>query len=285
MVTPVLIVGCGDLGGAVAGLLNQQGFAVTGVRRSRAPLATGVKLVQADITDAASLQQLTTVKPKILLYCVAADAQTDESYKAHYVEGLRNVLAVLKPCKSLRHVFFVSSTRVYGRQTDDWLDENSPAQPSDFGGQRLQEAESLLNTFDIPHTILRLSGIYGPGRTRLLHLAMTPQAWPSNNSWTNRIHRDDAAAFIAHCVTKVDMGEVLAQVYLVTDSQPVPQYEVLQWLAVKQGVDMTAVPIPLVAGGKRLSNRRMLDSGFSLRYPDYQTGYGQLLASESSFRR
>jgi hypothetical protein len=114
---------------------------------------------------------------------------------------------------------------------------------------------------------------------------MTPQAWPSNNSWTNRIHRDDAAAFIAHCVTKVDMGEVLAQVYLVTDSQPVPQYEVLQWLAGKQGVDMTAVAIPPIAGGKRLSNRRMLDSGFSLRYPDYQTGYGQLLASESSFRR
>ncbi|PKO53914.1 MAG: NAD(P)-dependent oxidoreductase [Betaproteobacteria bacterium HGW-Betaproteobacteria-2] len=285
MVTPVLIVGCGDLGGAVAGLLNQQGFAVTGVRRSRAPLATGVKLVQADITDAASLQQLTTVKPKILLYCVAADAQTDESYKAHYVEGLRNVLAVLKPCKSLRHVFFVSSTRVYGRQTHDWLDEDSPAQPSDFGGQRLQDAESLLNTFDIPHTILRLSGIYGPGRTRLLQLARTPQAWPSNNSWTNRIHRDDAAAFIARCVTKADMGEGLATLYLVTDSDPVPQHEVLRWLAAKQGVDMTAVPIPAVAGGKRLSNRRMLDSGFSLRYPNYQTGYEHLLASENPFRR
>lgn len=285
MVTPVLIVGCGDLGGAVADLLNQQGFPVTGVRYSQASGPDGVPLIQADVTHVASLEPLAAVKPEILLYCVAADAQTDESYKAHYVDGLRNVLAVLEPCKSLRHVFFVSSTRVYGQQTDDWLDENSPAQPSDFGGQRLQEAESMLNMLDIPSTILRLSGIYGPGRMRLLQLARTPQAWPSNNSWTNRIYRDDAAAFIAHCVTKADMGEVLAQLYLVTDSQPVPQYEVLQWLAVKQGVDMEAAQIPPVAGGKRLSNRCMLGSGFSLRYPDYQAGYGQQLAPENPFRR
>jgi len=285
MGTPVLIVGCGDLGSAVADLLSQQGFAVTGVRRSQAPLAPGISLMRADVTDAASLQQLATVKPEILLYCVAADAQTDQSYRAHYVDGLRNVLAVLEPCKSLRHVFFVSSTRVYGQQTDDWLDENTPARPSDFGGLRLQEAETLLNTFDIPHTILRLSGIYGPGRTRLLQMASNPQAWPLNNSWTNRIHRNDAAAFIAYCITKAGRREELASLYLLTDSNPVPQHEVLRWLAVKQGTDMTAVPTPPVAGGKRLSNRRMLETGFSLRYPDYQAGYGQLLASENPFRR
>jgi nucleoside-diphosphate-sugar epimerase len=285
MATSVLIVGCGDLGGAVAGLLNQQSFSVTGVRRSRMSLAAGIRLIQADITDAASLEQLTIVKPEILLYCVAADAQTDESYKAHYVEGLRNVLIVLKPCKSLRHVFFISSTRVYGQQTDEWLDESSPALPSDFGGLRLQEAESLLKTFDLPSTILRLSGIYGPGRTRLLQLSRNPQAWPFKNSWTNRIHRDDAAAFIVRCVIKADKRESLESLYLVTDSQPAPQYEVLQWLAVKQGVDIETVQIPPVEGGKRLSNRRMLDSGFSLCYPDYQTGYGQLLAPEKPIRR
>ncbi len=182
------------------------------------------------------------------------------------------------PLSCLRHVFFVSSTRVYGQQTDDWLDENTPASPSDFGGLRLQEAETLLNTLDIPHTILRLSGIYGPGRTRLLQLARSPQTWPSNNSWTNRIHRDDAAAFIASCVIKADKGESLESLYLVTDSQPTSQHEVLRWLAVKQGLSMEKVPVPPVAGGKRLSNRRMLETGFRLRYPDYQAGYGQLLA-------
>jgi len=285
MGTPVLIAGCGDLGGAVAGLLNQQSFAVTGVRHLQRSAPAGVRLIQADVTDAASLEQLATVRPEILIYCVAADAQTDESYKAHYVDGLRNVLEVLVPLNTLRHVFFVSSTRVYGQVTDDWLDENSPAQPSDFGGLRLREAESLLNALNIRHTVLRLSGIYGPGRTRLIQLARNPQAWPAKNSWTNRIHRDDAAAFIAHCVIKAEQGESLELLYLVTDSQPVSQYEVLGWLAAKQDVDLEAVLIPPVEGGKRLSNRRLLDSGFRLRYPDYQAGYGQLLPATDALRR
>lgn len=285
MDTPVLIAGCGDLGGAVADLLNQQGFAVTGVRHRQHSVPAGVRLIQADVTDAASLEQLATVRPKILIYCVAADAQTDESYKAHYVDGLRNVLEVLVPLNTLRHVFFVSSTRVYGQVTGDWLDENSPAQPSDFGGLRLREAESLLHALNIRHTVLRLSGIYGPGRTRLIQLARNPQTWPAKNSWTNRIHRDDAAAFIAHCVLKAEQGESLESLYLVTDSQPVSQHEVLRWLAARQGVDLDAMQLPPVEGGKRLSNRRLLESGFRLRYPDYQAGYGQLLPAADAVRR
>ncbi|MDP2247557.1 MAG: NAD-dependent epimerase/dehydratase family protein, partial [Nitrosomonadales bacterium] len=186
MVCPVLIVGCGDLGGAVAGRLHQEGFAVTGVRYSQAQAPAGIDLIRADVTQIDSLESLADLRPQILLYCVAANAQSDESYKAHYVDGLRNVLSVLGPFNSLRHVFFVSSTRVYGQQTDELLDEDTPAQPADFGGFRLYEAESLLNDLNIPATVFRLSGIYGPGRTRLIKLAATPSLWPAHNSWTNR---------------------------------------------------------------------------------------------------
>jgi nucleoside-diphosphate-sugar epimerase len=279
MACPVLIVGCGDLGSAVAEQLNQQGFAVTGLRYGQAQIPDGVRLIQADVTQAGSLKSLALLRPQILLYCVAANAPTDESYKAHYVDGLRNVLSLLAPLQTLRYVFFVSSTRVYGQQTDELLDEETPAQPADFGGLRLREAESLLADFNIPATALRLSGIYGPGRTRLIKLAATPAQWPAHNNWTNRIHRDDAAAFIATCVMKADKGAVVEPLYVVTDSQPVPQYEVLQWLAKEQGVDYSDVKVPDAIGGKRLSNQRMLNSGFSLQYPDYQAGYRQLIAS------
>ncbi len=279
MACPVLIVGCGDLGGAVAERLNQQGFAVTGLRYGQAQVPDGVRLIQADVTQAVSLKSLALLRPQILLYCVAANAPTDESYKTHYVDGLRNVLSLLAPLQTLRHVFFVSSTRVYGQQTDELLDEGVPAQPADFGGLRLREAESVLADFNIPATALRLSGIYGPGRTRLIKLAATPGQWPAHNNWTNRIHRDDAAAFIASCVTKADKGVAVEPLYVVTDSQPVPQYEVLQWLAKEQGVDYSDVKTPEAIGGKRLSNQRMLNSGFSLQYPDYQAGYRQLIAS------
>jgi nucleoside-diphosphate-sugar epimerase len=279
MASAVLIVGCGDLGCAVAERLDQQDFHVSAVRYSQQQVPEGVRLIQADVTQANSLQALAASRPKILLYCVAANAQSDENYKAHYVDGLRNVLSVLAPLNTLQHVFFVSSTRVYGQQTDALLDEETPALASDFGGQRLLEAESVLAEFDIPATVFRLSGIYGPGRTRLIQLAKTPSHWPAHNSWTNRIHRDDGAAFIAECIVNVDRNTPIARLYLVTDSQPALQYEVLQWLAKEQGVDCSSVTEPSVTGGKRLSNQRMLNTGFTLQYPNYRVGYRQLIAS------
>lgn len=279
MACPVLIVGYGDLGNAVAVRLSRQGFPVTGVRYSEAPLPDGIEVVQADVTKPDTLKRLTSLQPQILLYCVAANAQTDESYKSHYVEGLRNVLSLLAPLQTLRHIFFVSSTRVYGQISDELLDEDTPAQPSDFGGFRLREAETLLADFNIPATVLRLSGIYGPGRTRMIKLAQTPTEWPVHNNWTNRIHRDDAATFISGCVMKASNGEVIEPLYVVTDSQPVPQYEVLQWLAKEQGVDCSDLKVPEAIDGKRLSNQRMLKSGFSLQYPDYRSGYRQLIDS------
>ena len=109
----VLIIGCGDLGGEVASQLVRLGIEVAGVRRS-GTAAEGVRLICADVTQAESLEVLAPLQPKILIYCVAANGQTDAQYKAHYVDGLRNVLATQVDNKKLKHVFFVSSTRVFG---------------------------------------------------------------------------------------------------------------------------------------------------------------------------
>lgn len=267
----VLIAGCGDLGCALGKRLAAAGLLVTGLRRSNAALPDGIRTLQADVTQAQTLAVLADLKPAILVYCVAAGAQTDDDYRAHYVDGLRNVLSALGNAASLRHVFFVSSTRVYGQKTVELLDETVPAQPADFGGERLLQAEALLAA--LPGTALRLSGIYGPGRTRLLALAREPKTWPAPNSWTNRIHRDDAAAFIAFLIRRVLTREPVDDVYLVTDDSPVPQYEVLQWLAERLGVATSGIAVPPPAGGKRLGNARLRATGFELRYPDYRAGY------------
>jgi len=278
--TKVLIVGFGDLGAETARLLVQSGIRVTGLRRSTSvalgePANDSIEMIAADVTQPSTLLGLETAQPDIIVYCVAASGQTDAEYKSAYVDGLRNVLATQTNNCRLRHVFFVSSTRVYGQDTPALLDETIPALPADFGGKRLLEAEHLLQTLSCGTTVLRLSGIYGPGRLRMLNLAKSPDNWPKQNTWSNRIHRDDAAAFIVFLVMRVLAGHSVQSCYLVTDCKPVPQYEVLSWLAAQL---QTGQPEQLCAsGGKRLSNGNMLATGFKLQYPDYEAGYRTLL--------
>jgi nucleoside-diphosphate-sugar epimerase len=273
----VLIVGCGDLGSTVATQLSSMNIQVTGVRRSDSAIS-GVEIIQADITDVSSLEVLKPIQPDILIYCVAANGQTDEQYKANYVDGLRNVLATQSENPILKHVFFVSSTRVYGQKTEALLDESMPAIAADFGGQRLLEAEALLNNLSCNTTILRLSGIYGAGRLRMINLAKSPQNWPAQNSWSNRIHKDDAAAFMVFLVLKVLASKPIGTCYIVTDSKPSTQYEVLSWIANQMQIS-SDITTPAIEGGKRLSNQSMLSTGFQLQYPDFMSGYRALLAA------
>ena len=273
----VLIVGCGDLGTEIAQQLTTQGFAPVGLRRTLNPQAM-FSCLAGDVTSPASLSAIKDLNPEYLIYCVAATSQTDENYRQHYVEGLKNTLAALEHATALKHVFFVSSTRMYGQSDDGLLDEKSIPQDYDYGGKRLLEAEALLHGADKSwtSTALRLTGIYGPGRRRMLDLAAHPSHWPASNHWTNRIHRDDAAAFIVYLINMHQSGGLIDPLYVVTDSRPVSQYEVLCWLAVKMGLEVVKVS-PEVDGGKRMANQKLLSTGFQLSYPDYQSGYLSLL--------
>lgn len=280
----VLIAGFGDLGAEVARQLLKSGIKVIGLRRNIAIINAenadpDLQMIAADLTQEASAKLLEAVEPEIIVYCVAADSQTDEAYQAAYVKGLRNVLSSQRHNSRLRHIFFVSSTRVYGQDADAILDENTPAMPADFGGERLLEGEGLLRMLTCGVTVLRLSGIYGPGRLRMLNLAKSPDNWPKQNIWSNRIHRDDAAAFMVFLIWQVLAGHTIKNCYIVTDSKPTPQHEVLSWLAAQMQLPQSRL-LP-VTGGKRLSNQAMLASGFKLQYPDYETGYRTLLQNDT----
>jgi len=283
----VLIVGCGDLGLAIAERLVDR-HAVFGLRRqlkdrqiaNQPSLATSsnVSMLQGDVTDPASLQVLHELQPELILYCVAADAQTDAAYQAQYVNGLAHVLATQRENTALRHVFFVSSTRVYGQDTGEWLDESTPACPKDFGGRRLLQAEQLLSNEVWPATVLRLSGIYGPGRLRMIDLVKS-QAWPAQNSWSNRIHREDAAAFTVFLMEQVLADKPILPCYIVSDDVPASLYEVLAWLANQMQMPLPPYAHQPASQGKRLSNALMRATGFRLEYSNFRLGYQALLAS------
>lgn len=278
-----LIVGFGALGQSLAKQLMASGHTVTGLRRQSMPLQGEMRVLCADVMQPTSLSVLSEIELDVVVYCVSADNASPEAYQAAYVDGLRNIIAACAK-RPPRWFFFVSSTRVYGQASsaspDALLDEATPAIPNDLGGELLLAGEQLLMASSSPlfeqSTVLRFSGIYGPGRERLIRLSTHPEQWPEQNAWSNRIHQEDGARFIGYLIDQVLHQESTAPLYIVTDSCPVGLHEVLRWIAQQQGLETTS-PIKEVNGGKRLSNQGLRDSGFVLRYPDYRAGYGEML--------
>jgi nucleoside-diphosphate-sugar epimerase len=165
----VLIAGCGDVGAALGLELTAAGHDVWGLRREPAGLPATIHPLRADLTRPATLAGL----PRgidLAVYTVAPAEATDAAYQAVYVEGLRGLLEVLAADHETppRRVVFTSSTAVYGQTDGSWVDETSATDPRDFRGRRLLEAERTLLAGPIPATVVRLGGIYGAGRTRLV---------------------------------------------------------------------------------------------------------------------
>lgn len=278
----VVIVGCGDLGSAVAQLLQSAQLSVLGLRRHAPPqpalAGASFLYASADITQPASLAIIAQTQAKILLYCVAATEQSDANYYQQYVLGLQHCIQLCQQMAQPPLMMFVSSTRMYGQDSQQALDETSPPLNADFGGQRLLQAEQLLQHY--PHAmVLRLTGIYGPGRNRLLQWAANPALWPAENKWTNRIHRDDAAGFIVHLMQAYLQGKPVQSMYIVSDDEPAPMHQVLAYFATQLGVAVPAHDVPV--SGRFFSNQRLRQSGYQLRYANYRSG-GYSLANASA---
>jgi nucleoside-diphosphate-sugar epimerase len=131
-------------------------------------------------------------------------------------------------------------------------------------------------------SVLRLGGIYGPGRHRQISEVRAGVGCPREPvRFTNRIHRDDAGGILQFLLERQAAGERLQARYLGVDCAPAPMWEVRHWLAEQLGVSLDdSRPLSDARGGnKRCSNRRLLAAGYRFMYPDYRAGYGALLAA------
>jgi nucleoside-diphosphate-sugar epimerase len=269
MTPDVLLVGCGSLGADIGRRLAARGHTVLAIRRRAELVPPPLIGLSADLT--AEVPRLPELDLLHVVVALTARPRSEEAYRATYVEGMRRALDALDEAGQVpRRAVLVSSTSVYGSQPDGaTIDEHTPAHPSDGPGRMLLEAEQLFSD-RIPHgTVLRLSGLYGgpPGRLRARVLAGDIT---EPNRWTNRIHRDDAAAAVVHLLTR---AQAPGPLYVGTDDEPALLGDVAAHLAQRLGAPAPPATDLSLATGKRLSNRRLRATGWVPVYPTYREGY------------
>ncbi len=276
----LLIAGCGDVGTRLGLRLAEAGWTVHGLRRAVEQLPAPILPVAGDLQADTCPPSWPAGELDYLVYCAAATEHDEAGYRAAYVDGLRRVLGWLaQHGQTPKRLLFVSSSGVYGQQAGEWLDESSPAEATGFSGRIMLEAEQLALHSGIAASVVRLTGIYGPGRQWLLGQVRQGYRVASEPPlYGNRIHVDDAAGLLAFLLQADARGLALADCYIGVDDEPAPLHEVVAWLRGQLGVSHWAEQSTVRrAGSKRCSNARARALGWAPEYPSYREGYGAML--------
>ncbi len=281
----VLIVGCGYVGQPLGAELVRLGHQVVGVRRTAEGAAqlqeSGITPVVADITRVEDLRRLPGPFDWVV-NTVSSTKGGEAEYREVYLQGTRNLIEAF-PAGTIRKFVYTSSTSVYGQTDGSVVKETSATEPASATSQLLVEAEQLLldaaRTRQFPAAILRVSGIYGPGRGHLFLQYLRDEARIASKGerLLNMIHRDDVVRSIVAALQSGRPGEI----YNATDDEPVAQIHFFRWLSESLGK-----PMPPYATEeenaqrkrgltqKKVSNRRLrMELGVALQYPNFRIGY------------
>jgi nucleoside-diphosphate-sugar epimerase len=289
----VLIVGCGYVGLPLGAELARQGHEVFGLRRSALAevelKAAGLHPLFADITRPDELEKLPRDFDWVV-NCTASGGGGADDYRKIYLEGNSNLAAWLAD-SPLKKFIYTSSTSVYGQNDGSLVTENSPAKPDAETAKVLVESEKfLLNAasggsrgrsphLNFPAVILRVAGIYGPGRGHTFKSFLRGDARIEGDGsrWLNMIHRDDLIGVIITALRGAKPGEI----YNAADCEPVSQLNFFEWLAAKLKRPLP----PKVAAdaevwrrrgvtNKRVSNAKLrAELKYEFLFPDFRAGY------------
>jgi len=275
----VLVAGAGYVGLRLAERLASDGATVFALRRRPAQLPASLTPITANLLAPRELEALPS-DLDFVVYSVSPDAHDAQAYRRAYLEGLTHLLqsralARRDACR----VLFTSSTAVYGQSDGSVVDEASETLPGSFSGKTLLDAENLLRQSGRPHVVLRLAGIYGPGRDRLVRQALAGEArYPAQASYTNRIHREDCAGALRHLMSLSEPDSL----YLGVDHEPAELRAVQEFIA-----ETTQTPAPRLGdasrrsrgGNKRCSSHKLRQSGYQFVFPTFREGYREVIAS------
>jgi nucleoside-diphosphate-sugar epimerase len=282
-----LIVGCGYVGIALGTELARQGHEVFGLRRTaeaRDDLkAVGIAPLEADITKIETLARLPTGFDWVV-NCVSSSGGGVEDYRAIYLGGTRNLLewlSVMPPKKFA----YTSSTSVYGQTDGSVVSEASQTEPMAETARVLLETEKMLlqaAVANLPAVLLRVAGIYGPGRGYRFQQLLRGEARIEGKGqrFLNMIHRDDVVGAIIAALEKGRSGEI----YNLVDDEPVTQLNLFRWLAARLGKEMPATVEPdehvqrkRGLTNKRVSNKKLkMELGYRFRFPTFRQGMASI---------
>jgi nucleoside-diphosphate-sugar epimerase len=276
----ILIAGCGAIGLDLACALADTGHQVTGLKRNPPTLGRkNLDFVKADISRSGDLDELEHDFDHVF-FILSPDNRDESSYRRVYESGLDNLSEKLGNAGCKAPWIFVSSTSVYGQCQGEWVDENSATEPASMQSRILLSAEQKLLALSSDNVIVRFSGIYGPGRLFLINKAKTKPVIQVNPPYyTNRIHQRDCVAILKFLLEKRLSGTRLEQCYLASDDAPATLWEVMTWLAQTVGL-----PPPVADSdkhsdmNKRCRNERIKQLGYVFEYPDFRSGYTELVS-------
>ncbi|MDY7007285.1 MAG: SDR family oxidoreductase [Cyanobacteriota bacterium] len=269
----IAIIGCGYVGTKVAKLWSQNGHQVT-VTTTTPEKVSELKNITSQVVvmkgnDPQAMQDVLQNQDMVLL-SVGFRSHIGMEYKQTYLETAQTLVATLKKTPNIQQVIYTASYSVYGDKNGEWTDENSPANPSTENGKILHQTEQVLLSASTPQQrvcILRLGGIYGPGRELIKIFSRSAGKTRSGtgDDVTNWIHLDDIVGAVEFARDRQLQG-----IYNLVNDVPMKGKELLDSLHKYQGLEKVSwdgSPSSMRPFNVRVSNKKLRDEGFELVHP------------------
>ena len=280
----ILIIGYGDIGMRVATSWPEPALPTYALKRSvdlqTSQLANNITLLHADLDQPASLENLPLNNALIFYFAPPPTTGITDS-------RMQNFLASIEPDALPSRLVYISTSGVYGDQKGQLVSESTPANPQVDRARRRYDAETQLRQWSdlthVPVIILRVGGIYGPGRLPLKRIKdHIPLVYEELAPQTNRIHADDLAQV---CIAAALIGQP-DQVYNVSDGTNsnmteyfntiadyfnLPRPPLVDWEEAEQTISKGM--LSYLRESRRLDNSRMLNElKVQLKYKNLKAG-------------
>lgn len=267
----IAVLGAGYVGRAFAIAADRCGHAVTAVRRGTSvESGTTVNWCSGDFVSG-PVDGLPTQLDAVVL--TVAPSRTTDGYDETYPPSAAAAVALARSTGAST-LLYTSSTGVYGGRDGEWVREDHGRRGVGPGNAALIAAEDVVLNSALPRaTVLRIAGIYGPGRDprgRLSNASTMPQR---GQYWVNLAHRDDIISVLLHTLQLPTPPRILN----VADGTPTRAADAARWLASASGRD----PDSLVFGNdeersrndQRVGIELLMSTGWAPAYASFREGF------------